>query len=55
MKTIKYFLTFLFFNFLALAVGVLLMKDGPQTKWYLSLNKASVKFEEYDKQKAGAI
>jgi len=41
MKTIKYFLTFLFFNFLALAVGVLFMKDGPQTKWYLSLNKAS--------------
>lgn len=34
------FLTFIIFNFLALAIGVVLMKDGPQTDWYLSLNKA---------------
>jgi tryptophan-rich sensory protein len=36
----KYFLTFLFFNFIALAIGVLLMNDGPRTEWYISLNKA---------------
>jgi tryptophan-rich sensory protein len=30
----------MFFNFLALALGVLLMNDGPQTDWYTSLNQA---------------
>lgn len=27
-------------NFLALGIGVLLMQNGPQRDWYLSLNKA---------------
>ncbi|ALU74075.1 TspO/MBR family protein [Tenacibaculum finnmarkense] len=42
MKQNKYirFLLFLVVNFLALAIGILLMKDGPRTDWYLSLNKA---------------
>lgn len=42
MKNNKYirFLIFLFFNFLALWIGVLLMNDGPRTSWYLELNKA---------------
>lgn len=42
MKINKYvrFLIFLVVNFSALALGVLLMKNGPQTDWYLSLNKA---------------
>ncbi|MBE7659957.1 TspO/MBR family protein [Tenacibaculum finnmarkense] len=42
MKQNKYirFLLFLVVNFLALAIGILLMKDGPRTEWYLSLNKA---------------
>ncbi|MCD8400391.1 tryptophan-rich sensory protein [Tenacibaculum finnmarkense] len=42
MKQNKYirFLLFLVVNFLALAIGILLMKDGPKTDWYLSLNKA---------------
>ena len=31
---------FLFFNFLALAVGVLLMNNGPRAEWYMTLNKA---------------
>ena len=34
------FIIFLGFNFLALAVGVLLMNNGPQTEWYKSLNQA---------------
>lgn len=34
------FLLFLIVNFLALAIGVWLMNDGPRTDWYLSLNKA---------------
>jgi translocator protein len=37
---VKYFFIFLFFNFIALAIGVFLMNDGPRTDWYLSLNKA---------------
>ncbi|MBE7634238.1 tryptophan-rich sensory protein [Tenacibaculum finnmarkense genomovar ulcerans] len=42
MKQNKYirFLLFLVVNFLALAIGVVLMEDGPKTDWYLSLNKA---------------
>ncbi|MBA6157240.1 tryptophan-rich sensory protein [Tenacibaculum sp. S7007] len=42
MKENKYirFLLFLVVNFLALAIGVWLMNDGPRTDWYLSLNKA---------------
>ncbi|EAQ99872.1 TspO/MBR family protein [Maribacter sp. HTCC2170] len=34
------FIVFLFFNFLALGCGVLLMNNGPQTDWYTSLNQA---------------
>ncbi|MCG1037707.1 TspO/MBR family protein [Polaribacter sargassicola] len=33
-------LIFLFFNFLALGGGVILMENGPQEDWYISLNKA---------------
>lgn len=42
MKENKYirFLIFLVVNFLALGIGVLLMQNGPQRDWYLSLNKA---------------
>ncbi len=42
MKENKYirFLLFLIVNFLALAIGVWLMNNGPRTDWYLSLNKA---------------
>ncbi|WP_103070560.1 TspO/MBR family protein [Aquimarina sediminis] len=34
------FLVFIFFNFLALWVGVIIMQNGPRTDWYLQLNKA---------------
>lgn len=40
MKILKYFLVFLIINFGSLAVGVLLMDNGPKTEWYLKLNKA---------------
>ncbi len=42
MKENKYirFIIFLVVNFLALGIGVLLMENGPQKDWYLSLNKA---------------
>ena len=42
MKENKYirFVIFLCVNFLALAIGVVLMNDGPQTDWYTSLNQA---------------
>ena len=40
MKYFTRFLVFLFFNFLALSIGVWLMNDGPQANWYLGLNKA---------------
>jgi len=33
-------LLFLLGNFLALAIGVVLMENGPKEDWYLSLNKA---------------
>jgi len=41
--TMKYAVTliiFLLINFGALGVGSWLMKNGPQTQWYLDLNKA---------------
>lgn len=31
---------FLVFNFLALWIGTILMKNGPQETWYMSLNQA---------------
>lgn len=42
MKNNKYirFLIFLTVNFSALGIGTLLMNNGPQTDWYLSLKKA---------------
>jgi tryptophan-rich sensory protein len=40
MKTLKYILLFLVINFGALAIGTLLMNNGPQTNWYMQLNKA---------------
>ena len=40
MKTFKVFIVFLIINFGALAIGGLLMNNGPQTDWYLTLNKA---------------
>ena len=42
MKNNKYirFLVFILVNFLALAIGVWLMNNGPRTEWYTSLNQA---------------
>jgi len=40
MKTFKIFSVFLIINFGALAIGSWLMNNGPQTSWYLDLNKA---------------
>lgn len=40
MKFYKGFLLFLFINFSALAIGSLLMNDGPRTEWYINLNQA---------------
>ncbi len=40
MKLLKYIIIFLVINFGALAIGNLLMADGPQTDWYIGLNKA---------------
>lgn len=42
MRKNKYirFVIFFIANFLALTVGVLLMKNGPRTEWYISLNQA---------------
>lgn len=40
MKTLKYILLFLVINFAALAIGTLLMNNGPQTEWYQNLNQA---------------
>jgi tryptophan-rich sensory protein len=39
-KYLKILLIFLIINFSALAVGGWLMDNGPQTNWYLGLNKA---------------
>lgn len=40
MKLLKYFGIFLAINLSALAIGTVLMNDGPRTDWYLNLNKA---------------
>jgi len=40
MKKLKYLIIFLIINFGALGLGVWLMQNGPQTDWYLQLNKA---------------
>lgn len=37
---LQYILLFLILNFGALAIGSYLMNNGPQTAWYLNLNKA---------------
>lgn len=39
-KRVSLFLFFIFINFGCLGIGTLLMNNGPQTEWYLSLNKA---------------
>ncbi|MCG0016372.1 TspO/MBR family protein [Winogradskyella immobilis] len=40
MKKTYWILLFLFINFGGLALGILLMNDGPRSQWYLNLNKA---------------
>jgi tryptophan-rich sensory protein len=40
MKAFKVLIVFLIINFGALAIGGWLMNNGPQTDWYLILNKA---------------
>ncbi len=40
MTLFKYIILFLFINFGALAIGNWLMDNGPQTVWYIGLNKA---------------
>lgn len=40
MKFLKPVLLFLFINFSALALGVLLMGDGATSEWYTAMNKA---------------
>ena len=40
MKQLSYTLLFLVINFIGLAIGSWLMNNGPQTNWYLQLNKA---------------
>jgi len=40
MKLLKLVILFLVINFGALAIGNLLMANGPQLTWYISLNKA---------------
>lgn len=40
MKLPKYIVIFLVINFGALAIGSWLMDNGPQTEWYINLNKA---------------
>ncbi|UKM63681.1 tryptophan-rich sensory protein [Flavobacteriaceae bacterium GSB9] len=40
MKLLKYIIFFLVINFAGLAIGTWLMDNGPQTVWYLNLNKA---------------
>ncbi|TBM98521.1 tryptophan-rich sensory protein [Hyunsoonleella flava] len=40
MKLLKNIVIFLVINFGALAIGNLLMANGPQTDWYMNLNKA---------------
>ena len=40
MKNAKLLILFLLINFGGLALGTLLMNNGPQSEWYLNLNKA---------------
>jgi benzodiazapine receptor len=40
MKQLKYIFLFLIINFGALAIGTVLMNNGPQTDWYTQLNQA---------------
>ncbi len=40
MSKAAYFVIFLIINFGGLALGSWLMNNGPETEWYLSLNKA---------------
>lgn len=40
MKKFQYLILFLVINFSGLALGVLLMDNGPTSDWYISLNKA---------------
>ena len=40
MKAFKGLIVFLIINFGALAIGGWMMNNGPQTDWYLALNKA---------------
>lgn len=40
MKKIKLLVLFLLINFGGLALGTLLMNNGPESSWYLSLSKA---------------
>ncbi len=40
MSKIKYLILFLIINFGGLALGTVLMNDGPQSYWYENLNKA---------------
>ena len=40
MKLLKYIGIFLILNFGALAIGSLLMDNGPQSNWYINLNQA---------------
>ena len=40
MKQLKFIVLFLIINFGALAIGTLLMNNGPQTDWYQQLNQA---------------
>lgn len=40
MKLLKNIFIFLVINFGALYIGTLLMNNGPQTNWYMNLNKA---------------
>lgn len=40
MKYYQYLIIFLIINFASLAIGTILMNNGPQTDWYSQLNKA---------------
>lgn len=40
MKLLKYIIVFFIINFGALAIGSWLMANGPQTNWYININKA---------------
>ena len=40
MKLLKYITSFLIINFGALALGIILMENGPRTAWYINLDKA---------------